>query len=157
MSHQIHLRLQSLGLELPEPSRPGANYVPWHLSGNLLFLTGQLCHWNGERQFIGKLGDEFDLEQGQAAAQLCALNLIAQLDAALDGELERVTRTVRLAGYVNSTPDFHGQSQVMDGASNLFVDLFGEAGRHTRMAVGVASLPYNVAVEVEGVVEIATA
>lgn len=157
MTSQILSRLQALGLELPEPSRPGANYVPWHATGNLLFLTGQLCHWNGERRFIGKLGDEFDLEQGQAAAQLCALNLVAQLNAALDGDLDRVVHTVRLAGYVNSAPDFHGQSQVMDGASNLFVDLFSEAGRHTRMAVGVASLPYNVAVEVEGVVEIAAA
>lgn len=155
MSNTALSRLEALGLELPEPSRPGANYVPWLVTGNLLYLTGQLCHWNGERLYLGKLGSEFGVDQGRAAARVCALNLIAQIHSALDGDLDRVVRTVRLAGYVNSAPDFHGQSQVMDGASNLFVDVFGDAGRHTRLAVGVASLPYNVAAEVEGVVEIA--
>lgn len=156
MPDRIEARLESLGLELPEPSRPGANYVPYLGVGNLLFLTGQLCHWNGERRFVGKLGAEYDAEQGQEAARICALNLVAQLNVALDGDFERLLKTVRLAGYVNSTPDFHGQSQVMNGASDLFVDLFGDAGRHTRMAVGVGALPYNVAVEVEGVFEIET-
>ena len=103
------------------------------------------------------MGDEFGHEEGQQAARVCGLNLIAQLKKALDGDLERVVKTVRLAGYVNSTPDFHGQSQVMDGASNLFVEAFGERGRHTRLAVGVCALPYNVAVEVEGVFEVGPA
>lgn len=155
MAENIEARLKALAIELPEPSQPGANYVPYLITGNLLFLTGQLCHWNGERRFIGKLGDEFEVEAGQQAARICGLNLISQLQAALDGNLNRVVRTVRLAGYVNSTPDFYGQSQVMNGASDLFVDVFGEAGRHTRLAVGVSALPYNVAVEVEGLFEIA--
>jgi len=154
MATDINARLTDLGIQLPEPSAPGANYVPYLGVENLLFLTGQLCHWNGERRFIGKLGREFDVEVGQQAARLCGLNLIAQLQVALNGDLHRVVKTVRLAGYVNSTPDFHGQSQVMNGASDLFVDVFGDAGRHTRMAVGVSALPYNVAVEVEGIFEI---
>lgn len=156
MKEDIETRLKSLGLELPEPSKPGANYVPYLATGNLLFLTGQLCHWNGERHFIGKLGAELNIEEGQEAARMCGLNLVAQLKAALKGNLGRVKKTVRLAGYVNSAPDFHGQSQVMNGASDLFVDLFGDAGRHTRLAVGVTALPYNVAVEVEGIFEIET-
>ena len=157
MPATIEARLGDLGIELPEPSKPGANYVPYLQTGNLLFLTGQLCHWNGERLFVGKLGEEFGHEEGQQAARICGLNLIAQLKRALDGDLERVVKTVRLAGYVNSTPDFHGQSQVMDGASNLFVEVFDARGRHTRLAVGVSALPYNVAVEVEGVFEVGPA
>ena len=148
--------IESLDIELPEPSKPGGSYVPYYLSGNLLFLTGQLCHWNGKRLFIGKLGSEFGIEEGQKAARVCALNLISQLNAALEGQLHRVSRVTRLAGYINSTPDFYGQSQVMNGASDLFVDVFGENGRHTRLAVGVSALPYNVAVEVEAVIEINT-
>lgn len=139
---------------MPQPSKPGANYDLYVRTGNLIFITGQLSQWNGERRFIGKLGQEFTLEDGQAAARLCALNVIAHLKTALEGELERVVRCVRVAGYVNSTPDFHGQSQVMNGASDTFLEIFGEAGRHTRMAVGVSALPYNVAVEVEGVFEV---
>jgi enamine deaminase RidA (YjgF/YER057c/UK114 family) len=151
---RIDDRMQMLGLELPLPSTPGANYVPFVRSGNLVFLTGQLSQWNGERRFVGKLGREFGVEEGKEAARLCALNLIAHLRAALDGDLDRVTRCVRLAGFVNSMPDFLGHSQVMNGASDLFVDVFGDAGRHARMAVGVAALPYDVAVEVEGVFEV---
>ena len=155
MSGTVEARLKSLGVELPVPSAPGANYVPYQRSGSLLFLSGQLSHWNGERVYVGKLGAEFDIADGQKAARICGLNLISQLSAALGGDLDRVARTVRLVGYVNSTADFHGQSQVMDGASDLFVEVFGDAGRHTRMAVGVSSLPYNVAVEVEAVIETA--
>jgi enamine deaminase RidA (YjgF/YER057c/UK114 family) len=147
-------RLLELGLELPEPSLPGANYVPFVQTANLVFVTGQLSQWNGERRFVGKLGREFGVDEGQQAARLCALNVIAQVRVALDGDLDRVARCVRIAGYVNSAPDFHGHSQVVDGASDVFVAVFGEAGRHTRMAVGVAALPYDVAVEVEGVFEI---
>jgi enamine deaminase RidA (YjgF/YER057c/UK114 family) len=151
---KVETRLKELDLELPQPSKPGANYVPFVRSGSLVFLTGQLSQWNGERRFVGKLGREFGVPEGQQAARLCALNLLAHLRVALDGDLERVVRTVRLAGYVNSTPDFTGQSQVMNGASDLFVSLLGEAGRHTRMAVGVSALPYDVAVEVEGTFEV---
>lgn len=152
---RIEERLRELAIELPEASTPGANYVPAVRSGNLLFLTGQLSQWNGERRFVGKLGREFDVAAGQQAARLCALNLIAHLRHALDGDLDRVVRCVRIAGYVNSVPDFTAQSQVVNGASDLFVAVFREAGRHTRMAVGVSALPYDVAVEVEGVFEVA--
>jgi enamine deaminase RidA (YjgF/YER057c/UK114 family) len=150
----VDRRLAELGLELPEPSEPGANYVPFVRTSDLLFVTGQLSQWNGERRFIGKLGREFGVDEGQEAARLCALNVIAQVRAALGGDLGRVVRCVRIAGFVNSVPDFHGQSQVINGASDTFVDLFGEIGRHTRMAVGVAALPYDVAVEVEGIFEV---
>lgn len=151
---RIDERLRELAIELPRASTPGANYVPAVRSGDLLFLTGQLSQWNGERRFVGKLGREFDVAQGQQAARLCALNLLAHLREALDGDLDRVVRCVRIAGYVNSVPDFTGQSQVVNGASDLFVAVFGDAGRHTRMAVGVSALPYDVAVEVEGVFEV---
>ncbi len=151
---QVEARMKELEVELPQPSKPGANYVPFVRSGNLVFLTGQLSQWNGERRFVGKLGREFGVREGQQAARLCALNLLAHLRVALNGDLDRVVLTVRLAGYVNSTPDFDGQSQVMNGASDLFIDLLGEAGRHTRMAVGVSALPYDVAVEVEGTFEV---
>ena len=151
---RIDARLAELKIELPQPSRPGANYVPFVRSGNLVFLTGQLSQWNGERRFVGKLGREFGVPEGQEAARLCALNLLAHLRVAVGGDLDRVVRTVRMAGYVNSTPDFHGQSQVMNGASDLMVEVLGDAGRHTRMAVGVSALPYDVAVEVEATFEV---
>ncbi|MFI5018899.1 MAG: RidA family protein [Dongiales bacterium] len=154
MTGKIDRRLTALRIELPQPSKPGANNVPFTRSGNQLFLTGQLSQWNGERRFIGKLGREFGVEEGRQAARLSALNLIAHLRAALDGDLDRVSRCLRLAGYVNSLPSFTEQSKVMDGASDLFVEIFGEAGRHARLAIGVAVLPYDVAVEVEGVFEI---
>lgn len=154
MPGRIEARLRELQIELPQPSKPGASYVQFVRSGNLLFLTGQLSQWNGERRFIGKLGREYGVEEGQQAARLCALNLIAHLRTALDGDLDRAVRCIRVAGYVNSVPEFVGQSQVINGASDLFVEIFGEAGRHTRMAVGVSALPYDVAVEVEAVFEI---
>ena len=154
MPTRIDEHLKALGIELPSPSSPGANYVPFVRTGNLVFLTGQLSQWNGERRFIGKLGREFGIEEGQQAARLCALNLIAHLRAALEGDLDRVTRCVRIAGFVNSVPDFVSQSQVINGASDVFVQVFGDVGRHTRMAVGVSALPYDVVVEVEGVFEV---
>lgn len=149
----VDRRLTELGIQLPGPSRPGADYVPFLRSGNLVYLTGQLPQWNGERRFIGKLGQEFDVAAGQQAARLCALNLIAHLKTALDGDLDRVTQCLRLGGYVNAAPDFAAHSQVIDGASSLMIEIFGDAGRHTRLAVGVAGLPYNVAVEVEACFE----
>ena len=151
---RVEDRLRALGIELPQPSAPGANYVPFVRVGALVFLTGQLLQWNGERKFVGKVGREFGIPEGQAAARLCVLNLLAHLKVALDGDLDRVVHTVRLAGYVNSTPDFTGQSQVMNGASDTLVDVLGAAGKHTRMAVGVSALPYDVAVEVEAVFEV---
>ncbi len=151
MASEIEQRMRDLGIELPEPSAPGANYVPFLREGNLLFIAGKLSQWNGERRFVGKVGQAYDLDEGREAARLAALNVIAHLRSALDGELDRVERCLRIAIYVNSDPAFHGQSQVANGASDLFLEIFGEAGRHTRMAVGVAALPYDVAAEVEGV------
>lgn len=153
MPGTIDARLRELGIELPEPSRPGANYVPFVRSGDLVFLTGQLSQWNGERRFVGKLGREIGLGEGQQAARLCALNLIAHLRAALGGDLDRASRCVRVAGFVNAVPEFLEHSQVVNGASDVFLEVFGDAGRHTRMAVGVSGLPYGVAVEVEAVFE----
>lgn len=117
-------------------------------------MAGQVTIWNGERRFVGKLGREFGVEEGQQAARLCALNLIAQLRHALDGDLDRLVRVVRLGGFVNSTPDFVEQPKVVNGASDLFVEVFGEAGKHARTAVGTNALPFDVAVEVEAVFEV---
>ena len=146
--------MRELAITLPEPNRPGAYDLPFVVSGNLVFLTGQPPQWNGTRKFIGKLNREFGLAEGRAAARLCAINLIAHLRTALDGDLDRVARCLRVAGYVNATPDFALQSQVVDGASDVIVAVFGDPGRHVRIAVGVAALPYDVAVEVEAAFEI---
>jgi len=154
MPGRIDHRLHELAIDLPQASTPGANYVPYVRTGNLLFMTGQLSQWNGERRFIGKLGREFSVEEGKAAARLCALNLIAHARNALDGDLDRISRCIRLVGYVNSLPEFTAQSQVMNGASDTFVDILGDAGRHTRIAIGVSALPYDVAVEVEAIFEV---
>jgi enamine deaminase RidA (YjgF/YER057c/UK114 family) len=154
MPGRVDDRLKELGIELPQPSKPGANYVPTVRAGDQVINTGQLAQWNGERRFIGKHGREYRVEEGQQAARLCALNLVAHLRDALDGDLDRIVRCVRIAGYVNSVPDFVAQSQVINGASDLFVEIFQDAGRHTRMAVGVSALPYDVAVEVEAVFEV---
>ena len=154
MSSRIEARLSELGIELPRPSTPGANYVPFVRTGSLVHLTGQLSQWNGERRYVGKLGREYGVAEGRAAARLCVLNLLAHLKVAAGGDLDRVAQAVRLAGYVNATPEFTEHSQVMNGASDLLVEVFGEAGRHTRIAVGVSALPYDVAVEVEGVFEV---
>jgi enamine deaminase RidA (YjgF/YER057c/UK114 family) len=150
----IDQRLRELGLELPSPSTPGASYIQYVTVGELLFLTGQLSQWNGERRFLGKLGRELVLADGQAAARLCALNLLAHLRTAVDGDWSRVVRCVRVVGYVNATPEFTEHSQVVNGASNLFVAVFGDAGRHTRLSVGVNGLPYGVSVEVEALFQI---
>ena len=154
MGQRVEERLLELAIELPRPSTPGATYVPFVRTGNLVFVTGQLSQWNGERRFVGKVGREFSAEEGHQAARLCALNVLAQLRVAVDGDLDRVVRCVRVAGYVNSVADFVGQSQVMNGASDVFVEVLGEAGRHARMAVGVSALPYDDAVEVEGCFEV---
>jgi len=154
MPGTIDQRLAELKLELPNPASPMANYIPAVRSGNLLFLSGQICQWNGERRFTGKLGAEISLEQGREAARLCGLNLLAQAKRALDGDLDRVVRVVRLGGFVNAVPEFAEQPQVVNGASDLMVAVFGDAGRHARTAVGVGSLPGGAAVEVDAVLEV---
>jgi len=147
----VEKRLREQGIELPTPSTPGADYVPFVRMGELLFLTGQLSQWNGERKFIGKVGREISLEQARQAARLCALNLLAHLRVAVDGNLDRVVQCIRVGGFVNATPEFLDYSKVINGASELFLAVFGDAGKHTRVSVGVNGLPYGVAVEVEAV------
>src|SRR5882762_5155260 len=154
MSGKIEARLKELGIELPEPSAPVANYVPFTVSGSLVFIAGQISQWNGERRFVGKLGAAISIADGQQAARLCALNILAHLRAACGGDLDRVRRCVRLGGFVNCMPEFTDMLQVVNGASDLMVEVFADKGRHARAAVGVSSLPAGVAVEVEGTFEI---
>jgi enamine deaminase RidA (YjgF/YER057c/UK114 family) len=150
----IESRLAALGLQLPATSPPVANYVPFTRSGNIVFLSGQLCVWNGERRYVGKLGAEISLADGIAAAQLCGLNLLAWIKEAAGGDLGRVARCLKLGGFVNSTPDFSDQPKVVNGCSDLMVNVLGDAGRHARSAVGVNVLPFNVAVEVDAIFEL---
>jgi enamine deaminase RidA (YjgF/YER057c/UK114 family) len=154
MAGNIKARLQELKLELPNAGAPLANYVPTVRTGALLFVSGQICQWNGERRFVGKLGRDFTVEEGQEAAKLCGLNILAHVRAALDGDLDRIVRCVRLGGFVNSMPDFSQQPQVVNGCSDLMVALLGDAGRHARAAVGVNVLPGDVAVEVDAIFEV---
>ena len=154
MAGAIDARLAELGITLPAAPSPIANYVPWVVSGDLVFVSGQITFEDGEVRYVGKVGRDFTVEEGAEAARLCGLNLIAQLGAACDGNLDRVRRVVKLGGFVNSTPDLTQQPAVVNGASDLMVAVFGEAGRHARFAVGVVDLPLGVAVEIDGVFEI---
>jgi enamine deaminase RidA (YjgF/YER057c/UK114 family) len=154
MSGRIAARLDALGLTLPEAPAPAANYVPWVRTGALVFVSGQISQ-NSEGLIKGKLGADMDIATGAAAARCCALSLMAQLRAACGGDLDRVVRVVKLTGFVNSTPDFTDQPKVVNGCSDLLVEVFGDAGRHARSAVSAAALPLGVAVEVEGIFEIA--
>ena len=150
----IDARLNELGLTLPQAAAPAANYVPYVQSGNLVFVSGQITLENGDLKFVGRVGEDFTTEQAYEAAKLCGLNLIAQVKAACGGDLDRVTRVVRLGGFVNCTQGFTDQPKVINGASDLMAEVFGEAGLHARAAVGVNTLPLGVAVEVDGVFEI---
>lgn len=141
-------RLVELGLVLPEAPRPVAAYVPAVLSGNLLFTAGQLPFRDGKVEYTGKVGAALSEDEGYAAARLCALNCLAVARAAL-GSLDQVVRVVKVSGFVNSAPGFTGQPKVLNGASELLAEVFGEAGRHARAAVGVAELPLDAAVEVD--------
>lgn len=147
-------RLADLGLKLPQAAAPVANYVPYVRSGNQLFVSGQIS--NGPGGLVkGRLGETMNVEQGQSAARLCALNLIAQLKAALDGDLSRLVRVVKLGGFVCATPEFEAIPKVINGASDLMVEAFGDAGRHARSAVSCPVLPLGAAVEIDAVFEIA--
>ncbi len=154
MTGAIDARLRELGIDLPQAAAPAANYVPYVISGNLVFIAGQVTFWNGELKFIGKVGADYSVDEGQAAARLVGLNIIAQVKAACAGDLDRVRRCVKLGGFVNCPADFTGQPQVINGASDLMVDVFGDKGRHARFAVGASVLPMNVAVEIDAVFEI---
>lgn len=154
MTGTVETRLKSLGIEILQAPVPVANYVPFTVSGNLVFVSGQGTLVDGELQYIGKLGRDFTVEDGYRAARLCAVNVLAQLRAACDGDLDRVTRVLRVGGFVNSMPDFTAQPKVVNGASDLFVEAFGEIGRHARTAIGVPSLPDDIAVEVDAFFEV---
>ncbi len=155
MAGQVDARLAELDIDLPDAAAPAANYVPFTVAGNLVFISGQVTVFNGELRFLGRLGDDLDAETGYQAARLCGLNLIAQLRAACGGDLDRVRQVVKLGGFVNATPEFNDQPKVINGASDLMVEVFGEpAGQHARFAVGAPSLPLGVAVEVDGIFEI---
>lgn len=150
---RIEARLAELGIVLPTPPAPVASYVPFAIVGKLVHVSGQVSV-DAHGGIKGKLGEAIEVEEGQAAARLCALNLLAQVRAACGGDLDRVKRVVKLNGYVNVTPDFDPIAMVMNGCSDLMVQVFGEAGRHARSAVGTANLPLHFAVEVDGVFEL---
>lgn len=153
MTSNIDVRLTDLGITLPDAPAPAANYVPYVRTGNLVFISGQVSR-NEEGFITGKVGRDLDVSEGQSAARTCALALIAQLRAACDGDLDRLVRVVKLTGFVNALPDFTDHPKVINGASDVFAEIFGDNGRHARAAVGTVSLPLGVAVEIEGVFEI---
>ena len=154
MAGLVEKKLASLGINLPTPASPIANYVPFVRSGNIIVVSGQLCFGaDGDLVAKGQLGAGVSMNDGQKAARACAINLLAQLKTAL-GALDKVTRVVRLGGFINSVPGFTDGPKVMNGASDLMVEVFGEKGRHARSTVGVAALPANAAVEVEGQFEV---
>lgn len=153
----IDLRLAELGLDLPKAPPPAANYMPALRSGNLIFIAGQVCFGTDGKlsdRHKGKLGAEVSDEMGREAARLCGVNVLAQLKAVV-GDLDAVTRCVRLGGFINATADYAALPQIMNGASDLMVEVFGEIGRHVRSTVGVAELPFDCAVEVEAIFEVA--
>ncbi|WP_248767776.1 RidA family protein [Pseudomonas sp. MWU12-2345] len=154
MNHSLSDRVAQLGLNLPQPGQPIANYVNYVISQNQLFISGQIPLQDGKTAFIGRLGDSLDEAQGAQAAELAALGLLAQLGHALDDDLSRLVRIVRLGVFVASSPDFQRQGAVANGASNLLVNALGDKGRHARTAVGVASLPSGVAVEIDAIFEL---
>ena len=154
MAGAIDSRLTELGIELPQASAPAANYVPYRISGNTVYISGQVPVSGGELKFIGKLGVDYGIDDGYQAAKLCGLNIIAQLKAACGGDLDRVAACLKLGGFVNSAPEFGDQPKVINGASDLMVEVFQDKGKHARFAVSAASLPFGVAVEVDAVFEI---
>lgn len=155
MAGTVEKKLKDLGIELPTPVAPVANYVPFVRTGNFMVVSGQLClDADGKLIAKGQLGAGVSIEDGQKAARVCAINLLAQLKAAL-GDLDKITRVVRLGGFINSAAGFPDGPKVMNGASDLMVAAFGDKGRHARTTVGVAALPMDAAVEVEGAFEVA--
>ena len=150
----IDKRLAELGIVLPTPAKPIANYVPWARTGNLVFISGQGAVRDGKIEYTGKVGDTLSVEEAIASARLTAINVIAHLRDACGGDLDRVIRIVKLLGFVNCTPAFGEHPKVINGASDLMVAVFGDKGRHARSAVGAPALPFNLSVEVEAIAEI---
>ncbi len=146
-------RLTELGVTLPDAPAPAANYVPFVKTGGIVYVSGQISA-GPDGMIVGKLGDDMASEQGAAAARQCAISLLAQVKAACEGDIDRLVRVIKLTGFVNSTPDFTEQPKVINGASDFLVEALGDAGRHSRSAVSAASLPFGVAVEIEGIFEI---
>ena len=155
MAGKVEARLKQMGIELPTPAAPVANYIPFNRSGNLVIVSGQVPMQAGRIAYTGKVGAAVSIEDGQAAARLCLVNVLAQLKAACDGDLDRVRRVLRLGGFIAAGPDFTQHAVVMNGASDLAVAVFGDAGRHARTTIGVPSLPGDAAAEVEGMFEVA--
>jgi enamine deaminase RidA (YjgF/YER057c/UK114 family) len=154
MTGKFEEKLARLGISLPATTPPSANYVPARWVGGQVYVSGQVPSEGGKDRYTGKLGSDFSIEEGQAAARLCGINILAQLKQALGGDLDRVVGVIRLGGFVNAEPDFKDHPKVINGASNLMVEVFGEAGRHARAAVGCNSLPRNVPVEVDAIFEV---
>ena len=152
---QIDKRLAELGITLPVAAKPVANYVPWVRTGNLVYISGQGPMEDGKVAYPGCLGVDVSLEDGAKSARLCGINVLAQLKDACGGDLDRVKRIVKLVGFVNAAPSFKDHPKVINGASDLMVEVLGDAGRHARSAVSAASLPMGVAVEIEGIFEVA--
>ena len=155
MSSAIDAKLQALGVNLPTPAASVANYVGYVTTGSLVFVSGQLPLEDGKVAVSGHLGKNVAIEDGYRAARICAINLLAQLKAATDGNLDRIKKVVRLTGFISSTPDFTEQSKIINGASDFLVEVLGDAGRHARISISVAAMPMGAAGEVEGVFEIA--
>lgn len=147
-------KLTDMGIELPQVSMPAANYVPTQVSGNVLYVSGTLPMKDGKPQFVGKVGREFSIEEGQECARLCGVNILAHVRNALGGDLSRVVKLVRMGIFVNAPEDFNDHPKVANGVSDMMVHLFGDAGKHARFAVGVSGLPFGVAVEVDATFEI---
>ncbi|MDP1699803.1 MAG: RidA family protein [Aestuariivirga sp.] len=150
----INKRLAELGIVLPTPAKPIANYVPWVRTGNLVYISGQGAMKDGKLQYAGRVGDTVSIEDAVISARLTGINIIAHLRDACGGDLDRVKRIVKLLGLVNCTPAFGDHPQVINGASDLMVEVFGDKGRHARSAVGAPSLPFGLSVEVEAIAEI---
>jgi enamine deaminase RidA (YjgF/YER057c/UK114 family) len=153
--NEIERRLAEAGITLPDAPAPAANYVPAQMGAGLLFVAGQVPMQDGKIAHVGKLGGGVSLEDGQAAARLCAVNILAQAKKALGGDLTRIKRTLKVQGFVACTPDFGDHPKVINGASDLLVEALGEAGKHARFALGAPSLPFDAAVEVDATFEVA--
>lgn len=154
MTTSVKERLDALGLELPEAAAPAANYVPYVRSGSLVFISGQVPVAGGKLAYRGKVGVDYSLKEAQSAARLVGVNIVAVLRDACGGDLERVRRCVKLGGFVNCSDDFENHPAVINGASDLMVEVFGDPGRHARFAVGTNKLPFNVPVEIDAVFEV---
>ena len=149
----IDAKLAELEITLPMVAKPAGSYLGYVISGKQIFISGQVPFWNGELKYKGKLGVDYTIDKGAAAAKICALNIIAQAKLALDGDLDRVKKIIKLGGFVNCLPDFTDHPKVINGASDLMAAVFGDKGQHARFAVGAASLPLGCAVEIDAIIE----